>query len=59
MSATRERSLAAAASLVGTQGTRALTHARVDAEAGLPRGSTSNHFRTRASLLAGLAAWIA
>ena len=59
MSATRERSLAAAASLVGTQGTRALTHARVDAEAGLPRGSTSNHFRTRASLLTGLATWIA
>lgn len=45
--------------LVGTQGIRALTHARVDAQARLPRGSTSNHFRTRAALLKGVAAWIA
>lgn len=33
---------------------RALTHARVDAEAGLPRGSTSNHFRTRQALIEGV-----
>jgi DNA-binding transcriptional regulator YbjK len=59
MSTTRERALDAAVALVGTQGIRALTHARVDAHAGLPRGSTSNHFRTRAALLAGVAAWIA
>ena len=45
--------------LVGTQGIRSLTHARVDLEAGIPRGSTSNHFRTRAALLSGVAAWIA
>lgn len=37
--------------LLGTQGLRALTHGRVDARAGLPRGSTSNHFRTRQALL--------
>ncbi|WP_243073856.1 TetR/AcrR family transcriptional regulator [Microbacterium sp. SS28] len=59
MSTTRERALEAAVDLVGTQGIRALTHARVDAQAGLARGSTSNHFRTRAALLAGVAEWIA
>jgi len=56
---TRERALHAAVELVGGQGIRALTHARVDAQAGLPRGSTSNHFRTRAALIAGLVTWIA
>jgi len=45
--------------LVGTDGVRALTHARVDAAASLPAGSTSNHFRTRASLISGVIAWIA
>jgi DNA-binding transcriptional regulator YbjK len=59
MTTTRERSLDAAVHLVGTQGIRALTHARVDAQAGLPRGSTSNHFRTRDALRAGVTTWIA
>ncbi len=59
MAPTRERALDAAVELVGTLGIRALTHARVDAQAELPRGSTSNHFRTRAALLAGVTAWIA
>ena len=59
MTTTRERALDAAVELVGTQGIRALTHARVDAQAGLPRGSTSNHFRSRAALLSGVADWIA
>lgn len=59
MTSIRERALDAAVDLVGTQGIRALTHARIDAQAGLPRGSTSNHFRTRAALLAGVTAWIA
>jgi len=45
--------------LVGTEGIRALTHGRVDAAASLPPGSTSNHFRTRAALLAGVIDWIA
>ncbi|WP_027342132.1 TetR/AcrR family transcriptional regulator [Hamadaea tsunoensis] len=51
---TRTRALDAALDLVGTEGLRSLTHARVDERAGLPRGSTSNHFRTRAALLAGV-----
>lgn len=45
--------------LIGTEGIRALTHGRVDTAAGLPAGSTSNHFRTRAALVAGVAEWIA
>lgn len=58
MTPTRRRALDAAVTLVGTEGVRALTHARVDAAAGLPAGSTSNHFRTRAALLAGVIEWI-
>lgn len=59
MATTRERALDAAVELLGTEGVRALTHARVDANAGLPAGSTSNWFRTRRALLAGLVDWIA
>jgi len=59
MADTRRRALDAAVTLVGTGGMRALTHARVDAEAGLPAGSASNWFRTRAALVAGLVDWIA
>ncbi|MGW8568592.1 TetR/AcrR family transcriptional regulator [Isoptericola sp. NPDC055881] len=51
----RRRALDAAVDLLGTEGLRALTHGRVDERAGLPRGSTSNYFRTRAALLAGVA----
>ena len=40
--------------LLGTSGLRSLTHARVDARAGLPPGSTSNYFRTREALLIGV-----
>lgn len=54
----RTKILAAAVDLVGTEGVRALTHGRIDEKAGLPRGSTSNHFRTRAALLAGTCDWI-
>jgi DNA-binding transcriptional regulator YbjK len=57
--ATRDRALAAAVELLGAQGVRALTHARVDARAGLPPGSTSNWFRTRRALLGGVVDWIA
>lgn len=35
-------------------GARRLTHRAVDAAAGLPAGSTSNLFRTRAELIAGI-----
>jgi len=57
--ATRERSLKAAVELLGAEGVRALSHARVDGRAGLPPGSTSNWFRTRRALLAGVVDWIA
>ena len=59
MPTTRERALAAAVRVVGEHGVRALTHARVDAEAHLPKGSTSNWFRTRDALVAGIVVWIA
>lgn len=53
MSKTRQRILVAAVTLVGERGVKALTHRRVDARAGLPEGSTSNHFRTKSALLQG------
>lgn len=56
---TRERGLEAAVELLGAEGVRALTHARVDERAGLPPGSTSNWFRTRRALLGGIVNWIA
>jgi DNA-binding transcriptional regulator YbjK len=46
--------LDAAIQVLGTRGTRHLTHRAVDDQAGLPLGSTSNRFRTRESLLAGV-----
>ncbi|SDS19510.1 TetR/AcrR family transcriptional regulator [Agrococcus carbonis] len=51
---TRGRIVAAGIELLGTEGARALTHRRVDERAGLPQGSTSNHFRSRAALLGGV-----
>lgn len=53
MASTRELIVEAAMSLVGERGVTALTHRRVDARAGLPTGSTSNYFRTKAALLQG------
>ena len=41
----------AAIHLVATRGLRGLTHRAVDAEAGLPPGSTSYYLRTRNALL--------
>ena len=46
--------LDAAIDVLGTSGMRRLTHRAVDAAAGLPLGSTSNRFRTREALLAGV-----
>ncbi|WP_170323550.1 TetR/AcrR family transcriptional regulator [Cryptosporangium phraense] len=43
--------LDAAIALVADAGLRGLTHRAVDAAAGLPEGSTSAYFRTRAALL--------
>ncbi len=59
MAPTRTRALDAALALVGEEGIRALTHARVDERAGLPKGSTSNWFRTRDALLAGVVTHLA
>jgi DNA-binding transcriptional regulator YbjK len=41
----------AALMVLGTEGSRGLTHRAVDEAAGLPPGSTSNYFRTRDALL--------
>lgn len=54
-----ERALDAALLVLGEQGVRALTHARVDRVAGLPAGSTSNYFRTRLALLEGVTSHLA
>ncbi len=54
MSTRREQLLDAAIEVVGTRGLRALTHRAVEAQAGLPAGSTSNLFRRRADLVAGV-----
>lgn len=59
MATTRTRALDAALTLVGEEGIRALTHTRVDDRARLPKGSTSNWFRTREALLAGVVTWLA
>ncbi|WP_344231391.1 TetR/AcrR family transcriptional regulator [Kribbella hippodromi] len=48
----REAIADAAIRLVATRGLRGLTHRAVDAEAGLPPGSTSYYLRTRDALLA-------
>jgi AcrR family transcriptional regulator len=47
----REAIADAAIHLVATRGLRGLTHRAVDAEAGLPPGSTSYYLRTRDALL--------
>ena len=47
----REQLLDAAITVLGERGIHALSHRAVDAQAGLPAGSTSNHFRTRDALL--------
>ena len=41
----------AAIAVLAEQGARGLTHRAVDAEAGLPSGTTSNYARTREALL--------
>ncbi len=43
----------AALTVLAERGARGLTHRAVDQAAGLPQGSTSNVFRSRAALLAG------
>lgn len=41
--------------MLGTRGSRGLSHPKVDAEAGLPPGTASYYFRTRQSLLHAIA----
>lgn len=43
--------LDAAITVLGTEGSRGLTHRAVDAAAGVPSGSTSNYFKTREALI--------
>ncbi|GAA0815276.1 TetR/AcrR family transcriptional regulator [Spirilliplanes yamanashiensis] len=50
----REESLTAAVEVLGSRGLRHLTHRAVDEQAGMPMGSTSNHFRTREALVAAV-----
>ncbi|BAX91396.1 TetR/AcrR family transcriptional regulator [Mycobacterium shigaense] len=45
----------AAIEVLATQGSRGLTHAQVDRCAGVPDGTTSYYYRTRAALLRGVA----
>jgi AcrR family transcriptional regulator len=51
MATRREQLLDAAITVLGERGIHALSHRAVDAQAGLPAGSASNHFRTRDALL--------
>ncbi|WP_326556484.1 TetR/AcrR family transcriptional regulator [Micromonospora sp. NBC_01796] len=59
MSSRQDQLTDAAIRVLGGQGLRQLTHRAVDAEAGLPAGSASNHFRTRDALLTGVVARLA
>ena len=51
MSNRRDDLLDAAIGVLGESGIHALTHRAVDAAAGVPAGSASNHFRSRDALL--------
>lgn len=55
MATKREQVLDAAIEVLGTGGSRALTHRAVDLTAAMPPGSTSNYFRTREALMCGVA----
>ena len=50
----REQALDAALAVLAARGAHGLTHSAVDRCGGLPAGTTSNHFRTRDALLAGV-----
>ena len=49
----RSTILDGALAVLAEQGMRGLTHRAVDAAAGLPSGSTSYYFRSRAALVTG------
>jgi DNA-binding transcriptional regulator YbjK len=50
----REQALDTALTVLAERGARGLTHSAVDRRGGLPPGTTSNHFRSRDALLAGV-----
>ena len=50
----REQVLKAALDVLGEMGIHALSHARIDKVAGVPAGTTSNHFRTKSALTSAL-----
>ncbi|WP_158550738.1 TetR/AcrR family transcriptional regulator [Geodermatophilus sp. TF02-6] len=52
--ARRTEALDAALEVLAERGARGLTHSAVDRRGGLPAGTTSNHFRSRDALLAGV-----
>lgn len=54
----REGLADAGLAVLAREGARGLTHRAVDAEAGAPTGTTSNYFRSRERLIAGLMARI-
>src|SRR6476469_5333345 len=54
----RDAVSAAAVQVLGTGGSRALTHRAVDRAAGVAEGTTSNYFRTRKALVAGVLGYI-
>lgn len=54
MTTNRDRALTAAIEMLAASGIRSVTHLRIDERAGLPKGSTSNAFRTREALLVGV-----
>ena len=56
MAGRREEVLDAAIGVLGSGGLRRLTYQAVDAAAGVPAGTTSNHFRTRDALVDGIVA---
>src|SRR5690348_16221423 len=53
----RDAVLAAAVEVLGSGGSRALTHRALDRAAGVAEGTTSNYFRTRKALVAGVLAY--
>lgn len=55
----REVLLEAAVRVIARQGMRGLTHRSVEAEAGVPHGSTTYYFGTRQDLLTALMAYMA
>ena len=55
----REQLLEAALRVIAEQGMRGLTHRAVEAEAGVPHGSTTYYFGTRHDLMTALTTYIA